>query len=191
MPYITLWDKISHNSALLKADFHKNFKSHRIFRPSQHTFYKEIIINHTLLYLSQVSYIKIKVFLFFLGEFQNDFCENLTKLYQISSWLSTVYGMYVQWGFMSEPLSLFKLRSLWRLNGYSVWLEPSLYHTWNRWRFKPNVHICMKFHARLMIHIKYQTLFGFLKKPQNLKCPSWQILSGAVIFAQLYGPCHL
>ena len=59
MPYLTLRDKISKNLALLKADSHKIFKSHGIFRPSKYTFYKEIIINHTL---SQVSYIKIKAF---------------------------------------------------------------------------------------------------------------------------------
>ena len=45
---------------------------------------KEIIINHTLLCLSQVSYIKSKSFLFILGELQSDFCENITEFYQIS-----------------------------------------------------------------------------------------------------------
>ena len=54
MPYLTLWDKILQNLALLKAHSHKIYKSHRIFRPSKNTFYKEIIINHTLLCLSHV-----------------------------------------------------------------------------------------------------------------------------------------
>ena len=62
MPYLTLCDKISQNLALLKADSHKIFKSHRIFRPSENTIYKEIIINHTMLCSSQASYIKIKAF---------------------------------------------------------------------------------------------------------------------------------
>ena len=57
MPYLTLWNKISQNLALLKADSHKIFKSHRIIRPSYNTFYKEIIIKYTLLCLSQASYI--------------------------------------------------------------------------------------------------------------------------------------
>ena len=66
------------------ADSHKIFKSHRIFRLCKNTFYKETILNHTLLCLSKVSYIKIKVFLVMLGEFHSDFCENLTEFYQIS-----------------------------------------------------------------------------------------------------------
>ena len=83
MPYLTLWDKISQNLALLKADSYKIFKSHRILRTSKNTFYKEIIINHTLLCLSHISYIKINPFLVIFGEFQSDFCENLTVFYQI------------------------------------------------------------------------------------------------------------
>ena len=63
-------DKITHTLALLKADSHKIFKSHRIFRPSKKTFYKEIIINHT--------------FWGILGEFQRVFCENLKEFYQTS-----------------------------------------------------------------------------------------------------------
>ena len=38
---------------------------------------KEIIINHTLFCLSQVSYIEIKAF-WLIGELQIDFNENLT-----------------------------------------------------------------------------------------------------------------
>ena len=66
---------LSINLALLKADSHKIFKSHRIFRPSKNTFYKEILINQPLLCLSQVSYIKIKAFLVILGEFQSFFVK--------------------------------------------------------------------------------------------------------------------
>ena len=55
-------DKISQNFAHLEANSHKKFKSHRIFRPSYTTFYEEMNINHTLLYLSQASYILIKAF---------------------------------------------------------------------------------------------------------------------------------
>ena len=64
MPYLTLWlwDKISQNLAHLEASSHKIFKSHRIFRPSFKTFYEEINIHHTLLCLSQASYIIIKAF---------------------------------------------------------------------------------------------------------------------------------
>ena len=67
MPYLTLRDKISQNLALLKVDSHKKFESHRIFISFKNTFYKEIIINHTLLCLSQVSYIKIKAIWLFWG----------------------------------------------------------------------------------------------------------------------------
>ena len=78
MPYLTLWDKISQNLALLKANSHKIFKSHRIFVPSKNTIYKEIIINPILLCLSQISYMKIKAFWLFLWS-SSDFCENLTE----------------------------------------------------------------------------------------------------------------
>ena len=57
MPYLTLWDKISQNLAHLEASSHKIIKSHRIFRPSYNTFYEEINISHTLLFISQASYI--------------------------------------------------------------------------------------------------------------------------------------
>ena len=57
MPDLTLCDKISQNLAQLEANSHKIFKSHRIFRPSHSTFYEEINTNHTLLCLSQASYI--------------------------------------------------------------------------------------------------------------------------------------
>ena len=74
MPYLTLWDKmgdkISQNLAFLKADSHKFFKSHIILRPSKNKFYKEIIINHTLLCSSQVSYIYLKAFWLFWGSFK-------------------------------------------------------------------------------------------------------------------------
>ena len=43
------------------------FKSRRIFSPSYSTFYEEIIIHHTLLYLSQASYIKIEAFDYWAG----------------------------------------------------------------------------------------------------------------------------
>ena len=56
MPYLTL-----------EANSHKIFKSHRTFRPSYNTFYEEININHTLLCLSQTSYILIKAFDYFRG----------------------------------------------------------------------------------------------------------------------------
>ena len=95
MPYLTQLDKISQNLALLKADFHKIFKSHRIFRPFKNTFYKEIIINHTLLCYHKFPTL-IKSFMVILGEFQTDFCEKLTEFYQISlEIISQVYGMYV------------------------------------------------------------------------------------------------
>ena len=67
MPYLTLWDKISQNLAHLEADSQKIFRSHRIFRPSYNTFYEDISINHTLLCLSQTSYIIIKAFDYFWG----------------------------------------------------------------------------------------------------------------------------
>ena len=47
MPYLTLWDKISQNLAILKGDSYKKFKSHRIFRLFYNGFYEEIDINHT------------------------------------------------------------------------------------------------------------------------------------------------
>ena len=50
MPYLTLWDKISQKLAILQPISHKNFKSHRIFRPSKRMFYEELIINYTTLY---------------------------------------------------------------------------------------------------------------------------------------------
>ena len=59
------------------------FKSHRILRKFKNTFYKEIIINHTLLCLSQVSYIKIKAFWLLWGS-STGFCENPVQFYQIS-----------------------------------------------------------------------------------------------------------
>ena len=57
MQYLTLWDKISQNLAHLEANSNKIIKSNRFFRPSYKTFYEEININHTLLFLSQASYI--------------------------------------------------------------------------------------------------------------------------------------
>ena len=79
---------------------HCEIKSHRIWlfwKPNpirfsnlkefsdhlKHTFYKEIIINHTLLCSSQVSYIKIKAFWLFWGV-PKWFLWNLTEFYQIS-----------------------------------------------------------------------------------------------------------
>ena len=47
MPYLTMSDKISQNLVLLKADSHKIFNFHRIFRPSKNSFHIETIINHT------------------------------------------------------------------------------------------------------------------------------------------------
>ena len=43
--------------AHLEANSHTIIKSHRIFRPSYNTIFEEININHTLLFLSQASYI--------------------------------------------------------------------------------------------------------------------------------------
>ena len=48
---------ISQNLAHLEANSNNIIKSHRIFRPSYNTFYEEININHSLLFLSQASYI--------------------------------------------------------------------------------------------------------------------------------------
>ena len=55
--HISHWDKISQNLAHLEANSHKIIKSHRIIRPSYNTFYEEINISHTFLFLSQASYI--------------------------------------------------------------------------------------------------------------------------------------
>ena len=76
MPYLTLWDKISQNLAHLEANSHKIFNSHRIFRPSYNTFYEEMNLHHTLLCLSQTSYIIIKAFDYFI---QSDFCKTSLK----------------------------------------------------------------------------------------------------------------
>ena len=59
------------------------FKSHRIFIPSKITFYKEIIINHTLFCLLQTSYIKIKAF-WLWGRVAKWFCENFIEFCQTS-----------------------------------------------------------------------------------------------------------
>ena len=42
--------------------------------------YEEVNINHTLLCLSQASYIK-KRLLIILGDLQSDFCKNLTEFH--------------------------------------------------------------------------------------------------------------
>ena len=60
MPYLTLWDKISQNLAHLEGNSHKKLKSHRIFRQFYNRFYEEININHTLLWFSEVYYMKRK-----------------------------------------------------------------------------------------------------------------------------------
>ena len=84
MPYLTLWDKIiSQNLANLEANSHKIFKSRRIFRQSCNTFYEEINSHHTLLCLSQTSYIIIKAFDYFGGSFKVIFVK-ITEFYQIS-----------------------------------------------------------------------------------------------------------
>ena len=57
MPYLTLWDKISQNLAHLEAYSHEIFQVSQNFQTSYNTFYEEININHTLLCLSQASYI--------------------------------------------------------------------------------------------------------------------------------------
>ena len=49
--------KSHRNFAHVEANSHKIIKSHRIFRPSYNTFYEEVNINHTYLFLSQASYI--------------------------------------------------------------------------------------------------------------------------------------
>ena len=46
--------------AHLEGNSHKKFKSHRIFSPFYNRFYEEININHSLLWLSQASYMKKK-----------------------------------------------------------------------------------------------------------------------------------
>ena len=83
MPYLTLLDKISQNLALLKGNSHKIFKISQIFRPSRNTFYKEISINHILVFITSFLTLR-KRFLVTVGEFQGSFCENLTEFYQIS-----------------------------------------------------------------------------------------------------------
>ena len=82
MPYLTLSDKISQNLALLKVDSHKIFKSQRH------------IINHTLLFLPQVSCIKINLFGLFLGSSKvMIFFSNLPYNFGLSHrFQSTVYG---------------------------------------------------------------------------------------------------
>ena len=93
--YITL----SQNLALLKADSHKIFKSHRIFRPSKNTFYKEIIINHTLLCLSQVAYIKIKGLWLFWGSSKVIFVkisQNLIKS-PLKVWFISQISVHSLW----------------------------------------------------------------------------------------------
>ena len=79
MPCLTLWDKIPQNLVHLEANSHKIIKSRRIFRPSYTTFYEEITynVNHTLLFLSQDSYIKVKAFDYFGGA-SMWFLSNLT-----------------------------------------------------------------------------------------------------------------
>ena len=61
MPYLTLWDKISQNLADLEANSCKILQISE-FSDQFTTRYKEINIYHTLLCLSQASYIKIKAF---------------------------------------------------------------------------------------------------------------------------------
>ena len=61
---------ISQNLAHLEGNSHKNFKSHRIFRPFYNRFYEEININHTLLWFSQASYMKNKDFRLYWGSFK-------------------------------------------------------------------------------------------------------------------------
>ena len=57
MLYLTLWDKISHNLAHLEAIPHNIFQISQNFQTIFNKFYEEININHTLLCLSQASYI--------------------------------------------------------------------------------------------------------------------------------------
>ena len=53
--------------APLEGNSHKKFKSHRIFSPFYNRFYEEININHSLLWLSQASYMKKKDFRLYWG----------------------------------------------------------------------------------------------------------------------------
>ena len=53
-----------------KPNSHKIFKSHRFFRQSYNTFYEEINIHHTLLCLSETSYMYNKGFRLFWGSFK-------------------------------------------------------------------------------------------------------------------------
>ena len=69
MPYLTLWDKISHNLAHLEASSHKIIKSHRIFRPSYTTFYEEINIKHTVVFITSFLHIS-KGFWLLWGSFK-------------------------------------------------------------------------------------------------------------------------
>ena len=58
MPYLILWDKISQNLAYLEASSHKIFQISQNFQTIlNNTFYEEINIKHSLLCLSQASYI--------------------------------------------------------------------------------------------------------------------------------------
>ena len=80
MPYL---NKISQNLAHLEANSHKIIKSHRIFRPSYNTFYEEININHTVVFITSFLHIN-KGFRLLWGSFKVIFCKNLTEFYQIS-----------------------------------------------------------------------------------------------------------
>ena len=54
------------------------FNFHRIFRPSYNTFYGEINIHHTLLCLSEASYIKLRL-LTILGALQSNFYKQVAQ----------------------------------------------------------------------------------------------------------------
>ena len=117
MPYLTLWNKISQNLAHLEGNSHKEFKSHRIFRPFYNRFYEELNINHTLLWFSQASYMKEKKTRLYLGSLevmfkkisQNfvksplKFCvisqilvHSLLHVWTARNMINTVYLLYVQ-----------------------------------------------------------------------------------------------
>ena len=87
MLYLTLCDKISQNLALLKVDSPKLFKSHRIFRPSKSTFYKEIITNYKLVcvfFCNKFFTLKQKLFGYFGGVPKSVLCKSPLQFWFIS-----------------------------------------------------------------------------------------------------------
>ena len=67
MWYLTLWDKISQYLANLEADSHFTNLTEFSYHFTTHYEEKNIYDYHTLLCLSQASYVKINVFDYFGG----------------------------------------------------------------------------------------------------------------------------